>query len=75
MGNYTLSPIIACPACKKSLEKTAEGFKCKNDICNAIYPVYNKIPILINPSNELFEQNDFKSEGDIFFKTFGFKQS
>ena len=70
MDNYTLSQIIVCPACKNSLEKTTEGFKCTNDACNGNYPVYNKIPILINPSNDLFEQKDFESEGDIFFKTY-----
>lgn len=70
MDNYALSQIIVCPACKNSLEKTTEGFKCTNDACNGNYPVYNKIPILINPSNDLFEQKDFESEGDIFFKTY-----
>ena len=70
MNHSTLAQIIVCPACKKSLEKVADGFQCINDICNAKYPVYNNIPILLNPANDLFEQQDFERQEDIFFKTY-----
>lgn len=70
MNHSTLAQIIACPACKKSLKKTVDGYKCTSDTCNATYPIYNKVPILINPANDLFEQKDFETEGDIFFKTY-----
>ncbi|WP_170878459.1 class I SAM-dependent methyltransferase [Daejeonella lutea] len=48
-------------------------FKCTDAGCNATYPVFNGIPILINPQNDLFEQKDFEVEGDIFFKTYNNK--
>lgn len=70
MDQSTLAQIIVCPACKKSLEKVADGYKCTNETCNAKYPVYNNIPILLNPANDLFEQKDFEREEDIFFKTY-----
>ncbi|HEY0667745.1 MAG TPA: hypothetical protein VGD22_06185, partial [Sphingobacteriaceae bacterium] len=69
--NYTiLNHIVACPACKKSLEHKGDVYQCVNPECKSSYPVYNHIPVLINPRNNLFEQNDFKIQGDIFFKTY-----
>jgi len=70
MNHSSLEQIIVCPACNKSLEKFPNSYKCSDEACNSNYPVYNGIPILINPNNDLFEQKDFENEGDIFFKTY-----
>lgn len=70
MDHSALEQIIVCPACKKALKKAPDLYKCIDKSCDSTYPVFNKIPILINPSNDLFEQKDFENEGDIFFKTY-----
>lgn len=70
MNSTILNHIVACPACKNLLEDKVGHYQCVNPECKSTYPVYNNIPVLINPRNDLFEQNDFKIEGDIFFKTY-----
>ncbi len=70
MNLYSLEQIIVCPCCKKPLIKDNDGYKCTTELCNSTYPVFNGIPILINPHNDLFEQKDFETKGDIFFKTY-----
>ncbi|HEY1010087.1 MAG TPA: class I SAM-dependent methyltransferase, partial [Daejeonella sp.] len=52
------------------MTKDGGHYKCTSEGCNSAYPVFNGIPILINPHNDLFEQKDFETEGDIFFKTY-----
>jgi len=73
MDQSALEQIIVCPACKKAMHFTDGVFKCTDRTCDANYPVFNGIPILINPKNDLFEQKDFEVEGDIFFKTYNNK--
>ncbi len=70
MDRNILSQLIRCPACKNPLEKAAEIYSCTNETCKATYPVFNNIPVFINPANELFDQKDFEREDDIFFKTY-----
>ncbi len=73
MNHAALEQLIVCPACKTSLQKASGFYTCCNESCRSTYPVYNGIPILINPKNDLFEQQDFETEGDIFFKTYNNK--
>lgn len=70
MDHSALEQIIVCPACKKSLTKIADLYKCTDETCNSTYPIFNATPILINPNNDLFDQKDFEEKGDIFFKTY-----
>ncbi|MEJ7692344.1 methyltransferase domain-containing protein [Daejeonella sp.] len=70
MNLTSLEQIIVCPACKKSLSKISNSYKCEDETCDSTYPVFNGIPILINPKNDLFEQKDFEKQSDIFFKTY-----
>lgn len=70
MNLSSLEQIIVCPCCKNKVTKDGGHYKCTSEGCNSPYPVFNGIPILINPHNDLFEQKDFETEGDIFFKTY-----
>jgi len=70
MNIDSLEQIIACPCCKHSLVKENDGYLCSSETCNSKYPIYNGVPILINPNNDLFDQKKFEIKEDIFFKTY-----
>jgi SAM-dependent methyltransferase len=57
---------LVCPACRQPVTKTGNNYGCGH--CGAVYPVYEGIPIMISPANEVFEQKDFIGSNSFFFK-------
>lgn len=45
---------LRCPACHGGLERTGDGYACRNSRCGAEFPTYHDIPILIDERTSLF---------------------
>lgn len=42
--------------------------QCQDDRCNAVFPVLDGVPVLIDEKNSLFAISDYVSKKDVFFK-------
>lgn len=65
--------ILVCPECRSKLVLQSNRFHCSNTAtCDAIYPVYHEVPVLIGPHNHIFQQSDFDTTEppDIFFRQY-----
>jgi len=56
-----LKNMFICPKCQCKLLFTDTLFKCSNIECNTEYPIFNKIPILINEEDSLFSIEQYKN--------------
>jgi SAM-dependent methyltransferase/uncharacterized protein YbaR (Trm112 family) len=59
---------LRCPICGDNLSFQVEKERCMNKKCNAIFPIINRIPILINSKKSLFSIDDFVNTRDTYFK-------
>jgi uncharacterized protein YbaR (Trm112 family) len=66
-----LSPIVQsilrCPICNSELELRSEDSHCINPQCQALFPIKNGIPILIDENASIFSIDDFVKERNLFF--------
>jgi len=53
--------------CKSSLETTDANLICRNENCQASFPIVDEIPVLINESNSIFSISDFTARRDTTF--------
>ncbi|OLY91034.1 Uncharacterized conserved protein YbaR, Trm112 family [Cnuella takakiae] len=66
----TYTELLACPSCKSPLEAQGQRYVCQNEACQGMYPIQGGIPVLISEDNEIFSQQDFAREQDIYFRTY-----
>jgi len=59
---------LCCPICKALIKRVDNGFQCQDAQCNAVFPVLNGVPILIDEKNSLFAISDYVNKKDVFFK-------
>ena len=55
--NASVVSLLQCPICHHHLNSHEATFACES--CQAIFPIVDGIPVLINESNSLFSLNDF----------------
>ncbi len=53
--------ILRCPVCHSALEDSDNALHCLNPECDARYPVFRGIPVLLNEQNSLFRSADVLS--------------
>jgi SAM-dependent methyltransferase len=58
---------LRCPACSSELELQHDKCQCTNHDCQAVYPIKDGIPILIDTNKSIFSIEDFLSYRSIFF--------
>ena len=51
--------MLRCPICKEELQLIEGYFTCKNTLCNAVFPIVQGIPVLIDDDASVFTINDF----------------
>jgi SAM-dependent methyltransferase len=59
---------LRCPKCESTLTISETEVKCDNVSCNAVYPIVNKIPVIIDEQKSIFSISDFTGLKDTFFK-------
>lgn len=59
--------LLRCPVCYTKLEIHSEHCRCENHECNFLFPMINKIPILIDENSSLFSIDDFVNRRHTFF--------
>lgn len=52
------------------MEAQGQRYVCQNEACQGMYPINGGIPVLISADNEIFSQQDFERERDIYFRTY-----
>lgn len=63
-----IQPLLCCPKCRGNLGLfSGEQYQCTNIECNALFPVVDGIPILINEDESIFLIDDFLSFHNTFF--------
>jgi ubiquinone/menaquinone biosynthesis C-methylase UbiE/uncharacterized protein YbaR (Trm112 family) len=49
--------LLVCPMCKKTMTHSSHGFTCST--CDATYPEFDGIPVMLLPGAEAFKQAEF----------------
>jgi uncharacterized protein YbaR (Trm112 family) len=57
MINSEILELLACPACKRSLQRQEESLICR--ACERSFPIVRGVPILINEDNSIFSIQDY----------------
>ena len=50
---------LRCPVCKSQLELKEKQLQCINSQCQAVFPIIDGVPVLINESGSIFNIKDF----------------
>ncbi|HQS35920.1 MAG TPA: methyltransferase domain-containing protein [Sediminibacterium sp.] len=58
MNYKAFEDILSCPSCGSNVVREGDGFTCVGN-CKSHYPIYHDVPVLITPTNPVFNFDQF----------------